>query len=130
MEAFMEFKLVHTNINVFDLERSVDFYEKAVGLRVVRQSEAADGSFKIAFLSDEAESGGRPVCYLELTWLRGHAPYQLGDNESHICFQTSEFANAHELHAAMNCICYENKSMGLYFIEDPDGYWLEIVPKR
>ena len=37
---------------------------------------------------------------------------------------------AHAKHAAMGCICFENKTMGIYFIEDPDGYWLEIVPTR
>ena len=39
-------------------------------------------------------------------------------------------AAAHELHTQMNCICYENPKMGIYFIADPDGYWLEIVPTR
>ena len=30
----------------------------------------------------------------------------------------------------MNCVCFENESMGIYFIEDPDGYWIEIVPEK
>ena len=41
-----------------------------------------------------------------------------------------DFAAAHARHEAMNCICYENKDMGIYFITDPDGYWLEVVPTR
>ena len=37
---------------------------------------------------------------------------------------------AHAKHAAMGCICFENPGMGIYFIEDPDGYWIEIVPEK
>ncbi len=54
----------------------------------------------------------------------------MGDNESHIAFVTDDFDTAHELHREMGCICYENEAMGIYFIEDPDGYWLEIIPQR
>ena len=42
----------------------------------------------------------------------------------------ADFAAAHEKHKEMGCICYENPAMGIYFIQDPDGYWLEIVPTR
>ena len=57
-------------------------------------------------------------------------PYDLGDEEFHIAFKTSDFDAAYKLHKEMDCICYENKDMGIYFINDPDGYWLEIVPIR
>lgn len=121
----MFFKIAHTNLNVINLQRSIDFYKAALDLQVVSRKPAADGSFELAFLSD---SDNR--YQLELTWLRGHAPYELGDNETHICFRTDDYAAAHDLHASMGCICYENTAMGLYFIEDPDGYWLEIVASR
>ncbi len=66
---------------------------------------------------------------LELTWLRGREkPYDLGENEFHLAFAGSDMAEAHALHEAMGCICFENPGMGIYFIADPDGYWLEIVP--
>ena len=45
-------------------------------------------------------------------------------------FRTEDFEAAHALHEKMGCICYENPAMGIYFINDPDGYWLEIVPDR
>lgn len=122
----MNFQIDHANINVLDLERSIEFYQKALGLQVIRRHKAGDGSFELAFLGD-----GRSAFSLELTWLRDRqTPYELGDNESHICFRTGQYQEAHELHAAMGCICYENTGMGLYFINDPDGYWLEIVPVR
>ncbi len=115
------FKIVHSNINVFDLEKSIAFYKEALDLEVVRLKEYDD--FKLAFLK------GKDSDYqIELTWLKSmDRPYNLGDNESHICFKAENFEKAYEKHKAMDCICYENKDMGLYFIEDPDGYWLEII---
>lgn len=121
----MNFKIVHTNLNVYDLQRSIEFYQKALGLKAGRRIRPENGQFEIVFLSDDDN-----LYQLELTWLKDHQPYELGDNESHICFRTDDYAAAHQLHADMGCICYENEKMGLYFIEDPDGYWLEIVPTR
>ncbi len=123
----MEFKIDHFNINVLDLNKSISFYKDALGLKEIRRKEASDGSFIIVFLSDGTESGSR----LELTWLKAmDRPYDLGDEEFHIAFKTPDFKTAHALHKKMDCICYENKDMGIYFINDPDGYWLEIVPVR
>ena len=122
----MKFTLSHTNINVADLERAVEFYKNALGMDIVRRHKAKDGSFEIAFISD-----GSSVHQMELTWLRDkEGPYELGDNENHIAFVAEDYDAAHRLHEEMGCICYENPGMGLYFIEDPDGYWMEIVPKR
>ena len=122
----MKFTLKHCNINVQDLDASIAFYEKALGLELVRRVSPTDGRFELAFLSDGASS-----FQIELTWLRDkEGPYELGDNESHIAFTASDYEAAHALHAEMGCICYENKGMGLYFIEDPDGYWLEVMPSR
>ena len=120
----MKAVFAHCNINVTDTERSVAFYEKALALKVVRQKEGPDGSFKLTFLSDDTLDFG-----LELTWLKGHPQaYDLGENESHICFKVDDYEAAHALHESMGCICFENKTMGLYFISAPDGYWLEILP--
>ena len=122
----MKFTFNHTNLNVTDLDRSLKFYQEALGLVPVRTKEAQDGSFKLVFLSD-GETGYR----LELTWLRNHqGPYELGENETHLCFSADDFPAAHEKHTQMGCICFENTAMGLYFIEDPDGYWFEIVPAK
>lgn len=115
------FKIDHVNINVSDIDRSVKFYDEAFGLKEVKRKVADDNSFIIVFLSDGNFR-------LELTWLREmDRPYNLGDNESHICFKTDDYEAAHELHSKMGIICYENTKMGLYFIEDPDGYWQEVV---
>ncbi len=120
------FKFVHNNINVKDLARSIEFYDKALGLKEVRRIEPADGSFIIVYLSDN-----QTTHQLELTWLRDwDRPYNLGDNEFHLAFRTDDFDQAHKLHEEMGCICYENPQMGIYFISDPDGYWLEVLPSR
>lgn len=122
----MKFKFDHNNINVLDLERSVDFYKEALGFEEIRRHHAPDGSFTLAFLKDETSSYA-----LELTYLRDRKePYNLGDNEIHMAVTTDEFDKAYEHHKNMGCICYENKEMGLYFIADPDGYWTEILPRK
>lgn len=122
----MKFSIDHFNINVFDLEKSLDFYNKALGLKEVRRKQADDNSYTIVFLGD----GAGPV-RLELTWLKAmDRPYNLGDEEFHIAFRTDDYQKAHERHQQMGCICFENPAMGIYFIKDPDGYWLEILPPK
>lgn len=122
----MKFTIDHFNINVLDLGKSLAFYEQALGLKEERRKTATDGSYIIVFLSD-----GTAASKLELTWLKSQeTPYNLGDEEFHIAFKTQDFDAAYALHKQMDCICYENKEMGIYFINDPDGYWLEVVPVR
>ncbi|MCI5536239.1 MAG: VOC family protein [Lentihominibacter sp.] len=120
----MKFRMIHENYNVLDLDRSLEFYEKALGLKEKRRIEDEDGSFIIAYISNDSSD-----FELELTWLRDRKePYDIGDEEFHLAFSTDDFDGAHRLHEEMGCICFENKEMGIYFIKDPDGYWLEIVP--
>jgi len=122
----MTFKFAHNNLNVFDLDRSLAFYRDALGLTETRRIAAEDGSFVIVYLGD-----GQTAHRLELTWMREmERPYDLGDNEIHLAFTTGDFAAAHARHQQMNCICCENERMGIYFITDPDGYWLEILPEK
>ncbi|MDY3250708.1 MAG: VOC family protein [Candidatus Choladocola sp.] len=122
----MNFKMIHENYNVLDLKRSMDFYEKALGLKEKRRKEASDGSFILVYMGNETTD-----FELELTWLRDRTePYNLGDGEFHLAFRTDDFDAAHRLHEEMGCICFENSAMGIYFIQDPDGYWLEILPSR
>ncbi len=122
----MQFTFAHNNFNVLDLEKSLAFYKDALQLVEQRRVEAPDGSFILVFLGD-----GQMLHQLELTWLKDHKdPYNLGDNEFHLAFKVDDFAAAHNLHEKMGCICYENKTMGIYFIHDPDDYWIEIIPLK
>ena len=120
-------KFYHFNFNVVDLERSLAFYKQALGLEPVREKTAADGSFRLIYLGQEESD-----FQLELTWLRdrGDRPYDLGECEFHLAFLTDEYDALHRRHQEMGCICFENPKMGIYFIQDPDGYWIEIVPVR
>lgn len=120
----MKFTFYHNNINVFDLDKSIEFYQKALGLTVTREKSAEDGSFKLVFLGDETTPH-----LLELTWLRDmDRLYDLGDNESHLAMKVDDMEAALALHREMDCVCFENLEMGVYFINDPDGYWIEICP--
>ncbi|MEA4861873.1 MAG: VOC family protein [Victivallaceae bacterium] len=122
----MKFRFVHYNFNVLNLDRSIEFYREALGLEECRRIVPEDGSFIIVYLCD-----GISDFQLELTWMRDRTePYNLGDNEMHLAFRVDDYAAAHEKHEKMNCICYENPGMGIYFINDPDGYWLEVIPTR
>lgn len=122
----MEFRFAHNNINILNLENSLNFYEKALNLKEVRRKEASDGSFILVYLGD-----GESKYQLELTWLRDwNRPYNLGDNEFHIAFTVDNFEEAYQHHKKMGCIVHENKDMGIYFIADPDNYWLEVIPVR
>jgi lactoylglutathione lyase len=121
----MKFTFSHNNFNVTDLDRSIAFYEQALGLTVKHRMPAPDGSFEIAFLGDGATGHS-----LELTWLRDkEGAYDLGDNEIHLALNADDLDAAFKKHSEMGCVCFKNEQMGIYFIEDPDGYWIEIVPE-
>ena len=117
----------HFNFNVLDLDRSIRFYEKALGLKEVRRMEAPDGSFILVYMGEE-----KTGFLLELTWLRDREePYDLGEGEFHLCMRVpGNYDAVRAYHKQMDCVCYENTDMGLYFISDPDGYWIEILPER
>lgn len=120
----MKFTFNHNNFNVLDLQKSIAFYEEALGLKVVRKYKAPDGSFILVYLGD-----GVTQHQLELTWLRDRKePYNLGENEFHLAMAVDDMEAAHAKHEKMGCICFENKAMGIYFIHDPDNYWVEIIP--
>ncbi|MDR3215067.1 MAG: VOC family protein [Bacilli bacterium] len=124
----MKFNYVHNNINVFNLEKSIAFYQQALNLheKIEEQILAEDGSFKIIYLEAENKTN-----LIELTWLKERIqPYNLGDNEFHMAFTVDDFEKAYALHKSMDCIIYENHEMNIYFIVDPDGYWIEILPEK
>lgn len=122
----MNFTFAHNNINVLDLDASLKFYENALGLKEARRKVSSDGSFILVYLGDNKTNH-----LLELTWLKDwDRPYNLGDNEFHLAFDVDDYDSAFKKHKDMNCVCYENPGMGIYFISDPDGYWLEIIPAK
>lgn len=118
----------HFNINVTDLEKSLEFYRKALGLYKVGEILHPEGDFIITYL--KAASGD---FRLELTWLRDHSgPYELGENESHLAVRLDEdnYDEVYRFHKREGLICFENPDMGIYFINDPDDYWIEILKMK
>ena len=118
----MKFKMIHENYNVSDLDRSIKFYNEALDLHEVRRKTTDD--FIIVYLSNDVSD-----FELELTWLKDHPqPYNLGECEFQLAFRADDYEAAHKKHEDLGFICFENEAMGIYFIVDPDGYWLEILP--
>ncbi len=117
----------HFNINVADLERSIDFYGRALGLREVKPHGGRR-------LVRAGLSGRRRVAVPARTDVaaRQGGPLRAGRQRAHLCMRVAgdyDAVRARE-HRSMGCICYENHDMGLYFINDPDDYWIEILPER
>ena len=120
----MSFRMIHENYNVSDLDRSIKFYNDALDLHEVSRKTTDD--FIIVYLSNDSSDFD-----LELTWLKEHPqPYDLGECEFHLAVEAEDYDAAHEKHKEQGCICFENPDMGIYFIIDPDGYWIEIVPVK
>lgn len=122
----MEGKAIHRCLHVLDLDKSLAFYEEALGMTEIRRVGPEDGSWTNVFIGN-----GSAGFQLELTWNRGRTePYGNGGRDSHVAFTVPDYEAARALHEEMGCICHVNEAMGLHFIEDPDGCWLEIVPDR
>ncbi len=122
----MKFTYNHFNFNVLDLNKSMNFYKEALGLTETKRKEASDGSFILVFLGDEETD-----FTLEITWLKDRTePYDLGEQEFHLAMAVDNYEEAFKKHQEMGCIEFINESMGIYFITDPDGYWIEIVRKK
>ena len=105
----------------------IGIYDSGLGgLTVWREVRRLLPEESLLYLGD-----GKTDFRLELTWLRDHPQkYDLGECEFHLAFRTDRYDQLYAKHKEMGCICYENKAMGVYFISDPDGYWLEIIPEK
>lgn len=122
----MSFKLYHAALTVLDLDKSVNFYKEALGLNEVKRIVYPDGSAIMCFLGNEES-----VCTLELSWYRDRKkPYGLGENKTHLGFSVEDIDSAYEKHKSMGIICFEKPDKKIHFIQDPDGYWSEILPKH
>jgi lactoylglutathione lyase len=129
----IKFSAVHTNLTVADPERSVRFYEEAFGLKPVRHVDSSDGTFRLVFL--EAEGGGHR---LELTWFRERSQdYRPAVKEEelgfipHLAFMPEgSYEEALNFHRSLGIVCFESEKRGVYFVKDPDGYWLEVLPRE
>ena len=121
----MEYRLVHNCIKVRELARSLHFYARALHLHEKRRVQC--GQVTLVYLGDEAGSEHE----LELNYRpeHGDSSYELGENSTHFAFVADDYASALAEHRAMGCVLLENEANNIYFIKDPDGYIIEIMPK-
>lgn len=117
----------HTCIRVVDLEASKRFYEEAFGFKVVSESNFKEEQFTLSYLSLPGED-----YKLELTYNYNHAPYDIGDGYGHIAIIVDNVHKYHESHKAKGFHVTELKGLPgmtpfFYFVQDPDGYKIEVI---
>ena len=123
-------KLAHTCLRVINLEKSIKFYEKYIGLVVDRIKDYPDGNFTLAFLTDKERT-----YEIELTYnYNPDKPYDIGNGFSHIALYTNNLEESYEFHKNNNLKVSDIKSVSkkdnrYYFVTDPDGYLVEIIEK-
>jgi lactoylglutathione lyase len=120
-------RILHTCLNVSDIDRSIDFYTGKLGLKLTSRREVKQNNAEIAFLKDE--SGGA----IELTRWRDKKSLAEGDNFDHIAFAVDDVtAEIERLRAvgvaiAMEPFSLQGSTSKIAFIKDPDGNWLELI---
>ncbi|HXX73294.1 MAG TPA: VOC family protein [Candidatus Acidoferrales bacterium] len=123
-------KILHTCLNVTNLDRSIEFYTKQIGLKFVSRREVKQNNAEIAFLQDENNGA------LELTYWRDKKSLVEGDNFDHIAFQTDNIdARIKQLRAngvtiAMEPFSLDGSTSKIAFVKDPDGNWLELIQQH
>ncbi len=126
-------RLLHTMIRVGDLDRSLKFYTDILGMKLLRQREYPEGKFTLAFVGygDESDSS-----VIELTYNWGVDHYELGNAFGHLAIGVDDvYAAAERIRAAGGKIVREPGPMKggstvLAFVEDPDGYRIELLPAQ
>lgn len=122
-------KILHTCLNVSDLDRSIEFYTHLIGLRLVSRREVKQNNAEIAFLQDESGAA------IELTRWRDKKNLVEGDNFDHIALAVNDVRNtidelkANGVTIAMEPFSLSGSSSKIAFIKDPDGNWLELIEK-
>ncbi len=117
----MSYKFLHSCVVVSDVEKSIGFYEEALGLSVKRRIDSPE--LTLVYLGDSLESEHE----LELNYKPGNS-CTVGTGTAHIAFAADDFAAAKEKHRSMGCIQMEIPEAGIYFISDPDKHLIEILP--
>lgn len=122
----MKLRINHFNINVVNLQNSIKFYQDNLDMHILREKQHPNNDYHLVYMADDTNN-----VTIELTWIKSKiGKYDLGDNEFHIAFTTDDFENTYKRHKDAGVIIYENPKMGVYFIGDPDGYWIEITKEK
>ena len=125
-------RILHTMLRVGDLQRSIDFYTRVLGMQLLRTTERPEQKYSLAFVGYGDESQG---AVLELTWNHGVDRYDMGNAYGHIAIEVPDAAAACErIRAAGGKVTREagpvkGGSTVIAFVEDPDGYKIELIER-
>lgn len=126
-------RILHTMLRVGDLKRSVDFYTRVMGMRLLRSTERPEQKYSLAFVGYQDESQG---AVLELTWNHGVDAYEMGTAYGHIAIEVDDaYAACERIRAAGGTVTREagpvkGGSTVIAFVQDPDGYKIELIEHR
>ncbi len=125
------YRMAHMMIRVYDLERSIEFYEKAFGLKEVRRKDKPEGKFTLVYLGNDTIN-----FTLELTYnYDPEKPYELGTGYGHLAIEVEDLEASHEYHKSLgldvaNLSGLDKGVKSYYFMTDPDGYKIEVIRKK
>lgn len=126
-------RLLHTMLRVGDLQRSIDFYTQILGMQLLRQNDYPAGRFTLAFLGYGAESENTVI---ELTYNWGVEAYEVGSGFGHLAIEVDDVYQATEqIRHQGGKIIRDAGPMNagttvIAFVEDPDGYPIELIGRR
>ncbi|WP_421266303.1 lactoylglutathione lyase [Aeromonas veronii] len=126
-------RILHTMLRVGDLQRSIDFYTRVLGMKLLRKSENSENKYTLAFVGYGDE---KDEAVIELTYNWGVSEYELGSAYGHIALEADDiYATCEALRAAGAKITREpgpvkGGTTVIAFVEDPDGYKIELIAKK
>lgn len=127
----MKYEFLHLCIRVMDLEKSLRFYEEALGFQITRRKDYPKDGFSLVFLADQ-----RHPFELELTYNYDQKePYEIGNGYSHFAVSVDDLKESHRQHKEAGYPVTDlgglsDQSSSFYFITDPDGYDIEIIQSK
>ena len=125
-------RMLHTMLRVGNLQRSVDFYTKVLGMKLLRTSDYPDGEFTLAFVGYGNEYDNT---VLELTYNYGKESYEMGGAFGHLAIEVDDiYAECEAVKAKGGKVVREagpmkSGTLVIAFLEDPDGYKIEFIQK-
>ncbi len=126
-------RILHTMLRVGDLDRSIRFYTEVLGMKLLRQKDYPDGKFTLAFIGYGEESDNTVI---ELTYNWGTDSYDIGNGYGHIALEVDDVYKAtEEIRQRGGKIIRDAGPMNagttiISFVEDPDGYPIELIGKK
>lgn len=126
-------RLLHTMLRVTDLQKSLDFYQQVLDMKLLRQSENAEYKYTLAFLGYGNELD---TTVIELTYNWGTDTYDLGNAYGHIAIETDDIYQTCEKIKSLGGVItrepgpVKGGSTVIAFVKDPDGYMIELINKK